>query len=346
MIDWVVPESQLSNGVIATPPAPPIDIQSTSNISIPLLIVQKSAIESGPEGTVPRPRAAATSILKRPPPSGNIDAKPKSKRAAGDHWYASTSQLVDNFGGRAAFNIWKAFTQSDGDFSLIQSAVIRENVPKPGNNAQLVVQTVEAGWINYPGQIRDPHIFTFFTTDGYGSFADNTGGWNSDVRGWVQYDSVIYPGYVFTTLSTYGGTQYEVKIQWLFSGGNWWLWVLDRWIGYYPGSLFSANTDAARSLATKSNRINFYGEIYDSHPTLTTTDMGSGNFADRSFGSSCFIRQVAYTNTLSVDQSYDGSAGRVVSDTSRYSLATFLDSGDWGSYMYLGGPGAGGIVNG
>lgn len=42
--------------------------------------------------------------------------------------------------------------------------------------------------------------------------------------------------------------------------------MLDRWIGYYPSSLFGAGTDASRSLQTGASQINYDGEIYDSYP--------------------------------------------------------------------------------
>jgi hypothetical protein len=110
-------------------------------------------------------------------------------------------------------------------------------------------ELMRARRINYPNQVSPPHLFTFFTTDGYQSTANNKGGWNRDVAGWVQVDTQIFPGTTFAPLSTRGGAQYDVKIQWLLDGANnWWLFVLDRWIGYYPGTLFSAGTDAGRSL--------------------------------------------------------------------------------------------------
>ncbi|KAF2657039.1 hypothetical protein K491DRAFT_691406 [Lophiostoma macrostomum CBS 122681] len=209
------------------------------------------------------------------------------------------------------------------------------------------MQTVESGWINYPGQIASPHLFTFFTTDGYASNADNKGGWNRDVAGWVQYDSSIFPGTSFSPLSTRGGTQYEIKIEWLLSSGNWWLFVLDRWIGYYPATLFGAGTDAGSSLQTQGNAINYYGEIYDSHPQLTTTDMGSGNWPEAGWQQSAYIRNMVYTDLNGNDQRYDGSAGQVVSDTNRYRMTPhYQDTGSWSSYMYLGGPGAGGVIDG
>lgn len=158
-------------------------------------------------------------------------------------------------------------------------------------------------------------------------------------------DSQIYPGVTFTPLSTIGGAQYDLKIQWLLYQGNWWLFVLDRWIGYYPASLFGANTDASNSLQQGADAINYYGEIYDSHQNPTSTDMGSGSFPDQGYGKSAYIRNMVYTDTSGADKKYDGSRGIVVSDTNRYQLsADWQGTSSWGSYMYLGGPGAGGKI--
>lgn len=41
------------------------------------------------------------------------------------------------------------------------------------------MQTVEAGWIVYPdrfGGDYNPHLFTYYTTNGYGKEGDNIGG--------------------------------------------------------------------------------------------------------------------------------------------------------------------------
>jgi Neprosin len=76
--------------------------------------------------------------------------------------------------------MFDAFVNNGGDFSLLQSAVTCQT--------SLGLQTVEAGWINYPDQISQPHIFTYFTTDGYSGSGNNVGGWNQDVGGWVQVE--------------------------------------------------------------------------------------------------------------------------------------------------------------
>lgn len=73
--------------------------------------------------------------------------------------------------------------------------------------------------------------------------------------------------------------------------------------------------------------------------------MGSGAFPDQGYGQSAYIRNMVYTDSNGNDQKYDGSRGIVVSDTNRYRMsADWSGSGSWGSYMYLGGPGAGGQI--
>ena len=116
--------------------------------------------------------------------------------------------------------MFKAFVNNAGDFSLLQSAVAYQS--------SVGLQTVEAGWINYPLQIDQPHIFTYFTTDGYASSGNKVGGWNQDVGGWVQVDSTYFPGTVFSTIATIGGTQYDMTMQFQLFQGNWWLFVIDR----------------------------------------------------------------------------------------------------------------------
>jgi len=245
------------------------------------------------------------------------------------------------------FSMFKAFVQNPGDFSLLQTAVIHYDVPVAGSSST-TSQTVECGWINYPNQVSAPHLFTFYTTNGYSSDGDNIGGWNRDQAGWVQVDSTIFPGTEFTPLSTEGGTQYELEIEYLLYEGNWWLWVLDRWIGYYPATLFTkGGVDSSKTLQTQSSQINFYGEIFQTESDLTTTDMGSGEFPEGGFGHSAYVHNIAYTDTSGTSHNYDGSSQIIVSDSSRYRMNTnFNSGGTWGSYFYLGGPGAGGKVNG
>ncbi|KAI1196739.1 hypothetical protein F5X97DRAFT_202114 [Nemania serpens] len=352
VIDWVVPDSQ-ANGNIAQPPAPPHqkrDLQAVRRMQAASnAFIASDAARQGPNGTVPilRSSGAAKAIVKRLPTKTDDRSFAKTNGAdasyAGQHWYASSGQNVVNLGGKGTFSLFKAYTQSNADFSLLQTAVIRTNAAHAGTGG--VTQTVEAGWINYPNQVSAPHLFSYYTTNGYSAEGDNVGGWNRDHGGWVQTDSQIYPGIAFVPLSADGGSQYELEIGYYLTGGNWWLWCLDRYIGYYPASVFSQGVNAADTLADHSDIIDFYGEIYNSETAMTTTDMGSGEFPNTGFGKSAYIHNILYVNTGNAYQDYNGQNQLVVSDTSRYNLATSWSSGgDWGSYFYLGGPGAGGKI--
>ncbi|KAI0393481.1 hypothetical protein F5Y17DRAFT_306164 [Xylariaceae sp. FL0594] len=350
IIDWIKPESQVGDGKIATPPPAPFSKRSYNSKQPSIhAILGNDPGKQGPNGTVPRVRASkAAKPNKRLPSKDDHNKLLKTASAqdgySGQHWYASSGQNVNNHGGKATFSLFKAFVQSDGDFSLLQTAVIRNNAAQAGSSAKS--QTVEAGWINFPGQIQAPHLFTYFTTDGYNSNADNKGGWNTEVKGWVQVDSSITPGIAFAPLSTDGGDQYELEIGYYLSGGNWWLWCLDRFVGYYPASLFSQGVNAADTLADHSDIIDFYGEIYNSETSLTTTDMGSGEFPQAGFGKSAYLHNIYYIDQGSNNYvDYNGDNQLVVSDTSRYNLIKSWNSGtSWGSYFYLGGPGAGGRI--
>jgi hypothetical protein len=332
-IDWVPIESQ---GEIATPP-PARNVSSTG--LKPVAELQQPGAKLGPSGTVPIPQINSTymanSASKSLPEMRTTDSKAK-RQYAGQHWYVSSNQGVTNLGGSATYSLYKAFVNNNADFSLLQTAVTKSNT----NGGQ----TLEAGWINYPNQVSAPHLFTYFTTDGYASNADNKGGWNQDVAGWVQVDSEIFPGTVFSPNSVDGGAQYEMEIMYYLYSGNWWLWVLDRWIGYYPARLFS-NGISGVTLATGSDNIFYYGEIYQSEGALTTTDMGSGEFASAGSGHAAYIKNMNYIDTNTYLQDYN--ANYWDSDSSRYSHDQHLLSGtDAGSYVYLGGPGAGGVIGG
>lgn len=268
-IDWIPIESQ---GKIAQ--APPQLTPRTG--ARPLAELEKPGAELGPPGTVPIARTNLDHLA-----NFGTKASPTNKNAkrqdsiSGTHWYVTSNQSVSNLGGSGIFSLFEAYTQNSADFSLLQTAVTKENVtinfrgfPIPGT------QTVEAGWINYKDKFAQPHLFTYFNTNGYISEGDNQGGWNTEHVGWVQVDSTIHPGSAFTPLSVIGGAQNDLRIEYALFQDNWWLSVEDRWIGYYPASLFSfPSTDPPETtLAGGSSKIHFYGEVLNMEETLTTTE--------------------------------------------------------------------------
>lgn len=114
-------------------------------------MLQQAGAEIGPEGTVPILRETSELPLTKAPPVDPKHMLGSAKRAAvGDHWYASSTQEVANHGGSASYSLYRAWTESSAGFSLLQSAIIRFNVPKPEDNSQQIMQTIEAGWYVCP----------------------------------------------------------------------------------------------------------------------------------------------------------------------------------------------------
>lgn len=364
VIDWIKIESQ---GTIAEPPPLLGDKprEQTVGAGMPTGSPPKTELEAnedlrGPAGTVPVPRKSLALVdfrkslsqmmSKTGPPdmSGRISTL---AAAPEKHWYASSAQIVKNYGGQGRFSMWNPTVETNNDFSLLQLAVINNNgAYDPAHPRSDNRQTVEAGWIRYPARFGDnlPHLFTFFTTVGYERYGDYVQGWNTDVKGWVQVDSTIHPGSTFSTTNVENGVQYDLWITYQLYNGNWWLWVRDRWIGYYPANMFSAGHVAANTLADHADQINFYGEIFDSNDVagITTTDMGSGRFPETRWQHSAYIYLIGYqpqpTATSNASVEYDGSAGIYLDDPARYRIEPHFKSGsNWGSYVWLGGPGAG-----
>lgn len=348
VLDWIPRESQAS-GDVATPPP---SIEAVRGIRQPDRPTAAAPFEldddgatRGPAGTVPILRTDASGILvdaslhrylsKRGGPGHRSTRAHSGLSAASDtgggHRYAESAQWTFNMGAEGSLSINDPYTETAADFSLLQLAVV--------NDEQGYVQSVEAGIQEMYYLYGDwgPHLFVYYTTNGYAYEGDGQGGYNGNVGGWVQYDSSVYPGAGFGAVSTPGGDQYDLFMKFQLYEGNWWFVAGDRWIGYYPGYLFP-------SLGDHANMVGFWGEVFDSDEVFgpTTTTMGSGQWAESQWPWAAFQRnlRVQVDSGGSMDDYNPNSV--VVNSPSMYDLETHMLSGsDWGSYQYLGGPGAG-----
>lgn len=187
------------------------------------------------------------------------------------HDYAFTGQQVTCYGGEGYLSAYDPYTMEADEFSLMQIGLARGS----GTGRQ----TVEGGWQEYRDLYGDwvPHLFVFYTTNGYSKNGDNIGGYNQDVKGWVQYSDLIYPGAVSSPNSTPGGDQYVMFIKYQLFEGNWWFNCNGHWIGYYPAVLFDDS-----GLRSQADSVAFFGEVVDSaaHSSATWTDMGSGYWSE------------------------------------------------------------------
>jgi neprosin-like protein len=356
VIDWVPIESQHPKGLIASPPPGPHGPSEHARRGERSEVwarpeLEHAGVELGPEGTVPimRKKLAAlgyTKSLKK------YLSKTRGHRIArigntgfpapeedGSHRYGSSGQSVICFGGEGQFSCFDPYTQSSDDFSLIQIGL---------SNSDLgFLQTVEAGWQECQDITGDwvPHLFTYYTTNGYSDDGDNKGGYNTDVDGWVQYDNVIFPGTTFTPYSVRGGEQRKISIKYQLYRDNWWLACQGRWIGYYPASLFMGNQSVFSTLGDHADHIGFWGEVFDSDDVegRTATDMGSGYFAEAGWPWAAYMHNLlVQTHRDGGMANYDGSSELSSPDPDMYDIEGHFNSGSsWESYVFVGGPGAG-----
>jgi Neprosin len=366
-IDWIPIGSQ---GEIATPPpfvptlpAATLGLKGDSRQAQDAApVFEAEGAERGPEGTVPVLRYSVANVTgektlaqhlskKLPPhPDGNkhllataTDTELPTPDPYQHHW-AGAYQDVKHYGCNGTYSCFDPAVEANDSESLIQTGILNQNATRS-------LQTIEVGWQVLPSLYGDkqPHLFTFFRTDNE-TVGDYKGGYNQTVKGWVQVDATIHPGSTFTPFSAVGDTtkQFQVNVAVQLYAGNWWVWAQGKWIGYYPASLFQAAAlGSPDTLASYANRLGFWGEIADSPgiKTATVTDMGSGQFPEKGFGWSAYMNKLTYSDSTSgtTAQYYDGSKIVFAADPTWYRIVphfTPIDA-NWGSYEFVGGPGAG-----
>lgn len=348
-LDWVPIDSQVKRGKVATPPSDSsamlFDTEKLAD-RVARFELEDTKAPRGPKGTVPIVRKNLSALQYNKPlkdylskhghrsyhlllDSGDEVEVPGS---GNNHEYAYSSQGVTCYGGEGYFSAFDPYSQWSDEFSLLQIAVVRGS----GNSKQ----TVEAGWQQYRDLYGDwvPHLFVYYTTNGYTDNDDDEGGYNQDVDGWVQYSGSVYPEAVSSPNSTRGGAQYVMRIKYQLYEGNWWLRCNDHWIGYYPASLFSTS-----GLRSKASKVAFYGEIVDSadHSGSTHTDMGSGYWPEYGWTWAAYMRNLRYQSGASGSMSKYAPDTTWVSDANEYDMiGEFSNTGSWKSFFWLGGPGA------
>ena len=249
------------------------------------------------------------------------------------HDYAYTGQYVANFGCETFISANEPFTWYHDEFSLAQLGLSH------GSPAGL--QTIEVGWQSYKDLYGDrlPHLFVYYTTNGYTKHGDNIGGYNRDVKGWVQVSSTIFPGTTSAPRSTAGGPQFEMHLKVQLWQGNYWVAVNGNWIGYYPASLFRAD-----ALGTSPDHVGFWGEIVDSadHTGPTATWMGSGYWSAAGWTFSAYQRSLMFQSDANGTMTAYTPDSVFATDTKEYTVDSHPNSGTgWGSYFWFGGPGTG-----
>ncbi|WP_426361838.1 neprosin family prolyl endopeptidase [Streptomyces sp. E-08] len=305
--------------------------------------------EKGPPGTVPVIRKQLDSITA----TGTLqDYLAKGSRAkvvtppddpgvapaaVSPHKYAHVIQQVTNYGTEGFINTWRPFVEWSDEFSLGQEWVVRGSFA-PGTTDG---QTVEVGAQTYKGLYGDwsPHLFIFYTTNNYTASGPKKGGYNTDVLGWKQASTTVYPTMRLAE-SVYFGSQYDLGIKVTLFNGNWWVRIGNEWMGYYPAGGPDGLFNAA-GLLNSAQSIDWGGEVVDEigHPGPTRTQMGSGYFPFEGWTRAAYVRNLAYqsdtSGTMVPMHGYihetNPNAYRIVVD--------FSGTTTWGSNCYWGGPG-------
>ncbi len=241
------------------------------------------------------------------------------------HYYARGVQFVDNHGADSWLNLWNPTVPDRNQFSLSQQWIVAGT-----GDAK---QTAEGGWQVYPRKYgtNNAALFIYYTTAGY---SNGSGCYNLDCAGFVLIANNVYLGRGFNHYSTDGGTQWGFNLQWKRDhSGNWWLFYRGPGpyiaVGYYPHSLFGSG-----ALASKAGKIAFGGETTG---TDRNFQMGSGGFANTGWTHAAFQNKIFYIDTS--DISRWANLGKTETNPACYTADLHNIYGNWGTYIYFGGPG-------
>ncbi|XP_073219596.1 protein neprosin-like [Cicer arietinum] len=187
----------------------------------------------------------------------------------------------------------------------------------------------------YPSMYGDsqPRLFIYWTSDAY----QKTGCYNLQCPGFVQTSTTLALGAAISPNSIYNGQQFEIKLMILKdpTNGNWLLKFgsnFNEEIGYWPSSLFT-------HLNYKATTIQFGGEIMNRKSTgsHTSTQMGSGHFAEEGFGKASYFKnlQVMDSNRNLIPLP---NLQVLASNQNCYNIKGGTNH-FMGNYFYYGGPG-------
>nr|KYP71847.1 hypothetical protein KK1_011124 [Cajanus cajan] len=292
-----------------------------------------------PKGTVPIRRSTVHDVLRakslfdfgkkqrRFPLTRRRDAPDVVSGNGHEHAIAYTGSSQEVYGAKATINVWEPSIQVVNEFSLSQIWILSGSFDGSDLNS------IEAGWQVSPELYGDsrPRLFTYWTSDSYQA----TGCYNLLCAGFVQTNSRIAIGAAISPISSYDANQYDITILiWKDPKvGNWWMSFGDgTLVGYWPEELFT-------HLATRATMVEWGGEVVNTRGNgqHTSTQMGSGHFAEDGFGKASYFRNLEIVDT---DNSLSSVRNilTLAENTNCYDIKSSY-SNEWGTYFYYGGPG-------
>lgn len=362
-IDWIPIESQHPSGQIATPPPAELAILRPT---LPVGRIAKAStfelddpsIERGPAGTVPilRPdivrlsrfanvkdlylKSGGLLVNRVRPNHGPADPNPNG------YFHGTDNQNGTFYGWDGNLNMWDPAINIPAGGNGTDHSILQVWLQ---NYSTGVTQSLEGGWTVDQSLNGDtqPHVFTYYTTNGYKQDGDNEGGYNTLHKGWVQYSPSVFPGIRINGTSTFDGEQFEISMKFQLykepnsNDVNWWVAVQGIWMGYYPATLYKTG------LASEVQWCGSGGEVYSSlgDPEQTSDQMGSGYQASGGWARSCYLRdlrvQTDMNGTMAENDGYATTDAAVSGGADPYTIALDMESPtSWDSYLFVGGPAA------
>ncbi|KAL6501199.1 hypothetical protein OROHE_025062 [Orobanche hederae] len=284
-----------------------------------------------PNGTVPIRRSTVHDVLRAK--SLYHFGKKKSKYGAFKVAAAAPDVVSGNghegevYGAKATINVWDPSIEVVNEFSLSQIWVLSGSFDGSDLNS------IEAGWQVSPELYGDsrPRLFIYWTSDAYQA----TGCYNLLCSGFIQTNSRIAIGAAISPVSSMGGNQYDITILiWKDPKlGNWWMGFGDNTlVGYWPTELFTHLTDRA-------TMVEWGGEVVNSQSNggHTSTQMGSGHFAEDGFTRASYFRNLEVVDSdNNLISAQDIST--LAENTNCYNIKN-SNNNQWGTHFYYGGPG-------
>ncbi|KAK3439351.1 hypothetical protein EUGRSUZ_C04197 [Eucalyptus grandis] len=311
------------------PPEVPNGYDSTG-VTVEILQQWRMSGEVCPEGTIPIRRTSEADVL-RASSVQTFGKKVKSHvlvdTSGVAHEYSKVYVAGDQYyGAQATINLWQPVVADPNEFSLAQFWVM-------AGDAGIDLNTIEVGWQVYPGLYGDnqSRLFIYWTADDYGA----TGCYNLQCAGFVQTNNGFAIGSPIGPPSSYGGAQIDITLLvWRVPGsGNWWLLLRPNiLLGYWPSVLFTHLTEPASQVQFGGEIVNL--ELMGQH---TSTQMGSGHFAEENYGKAAYFQQLQVVNgdnylvPVQNAQTYED-------DPNCYDLQGGIDP-NWGTAFFYGGPG-------
>ncbi|KAJ7973574.1 Protein of Unknown Function (DUF239) [Quillaja saponaria] len=292
-----------------------------------------------PKGTVPVRRNTMQDVLRakslfdfgkkhrRIPLYRQTDAPDVVSANGHEHAIAYTGTSQEVYGARATINVWDPSIEMVNEFSLSQIWILSGSFDGSDLNS------IEAGWQVSPELYGDnrPRLFTYWTSDSYQA----TGCYNLLCAGFIQTNSRIAIGAAISPVSSYSGSQYDISILiWKDPKiGNWWMSFGEgTLVGYWPAELFT-------HLADHATMVEWGGEVVNTRADgqHTSTQMGSGHFAEDGFGKASYFRNL---EVVDADNSLSSVKDilTLAENTNCYNIKSSYNN-EWGSYFYYGGPG-------